>query len=60
MSKTDIYIPENVSEESYMLMGRVNAFAAYVRNEKYAIDRGMCAAMLGFDLEEPKKENGDD
>lgn len=60
MRETDIYVPENALEESYMLMGRVNAFAAYVRREKYAIDRGVCAAMLGFDLEEPKKENGDD
>lgn len=60
MRETDIYIPENVSEESYMLMGRVNAFAAYVREEKHAIDRSICAAMLGFDLEELEKESGDD
>lgn len=59
MRKADIYIPENASEESYMLMGRINAFAAYVREEKYAINRGMCAAILGFDLEEPREENGD-
>lgn len=52
----DIYIPENNLEEGYMLMGRINAFAAYVRGARYSIDRNVCAAMLGFDLEEPKKD----
>lgn len=46
----DTYIPENSNEEALMLMGRVNAFAAYVRNEKYLISRNVCADMLGFEL----------
>ena len=43
-----------------MLVGRVEAFAAYVAQEKYSITREMCAAMLGFELptevETPREE----
>lgn len=35
---------------------RVEAFANYVNNETYRIDREMCAKMLGFELE--AKEEG--
>lgn len=49
-----VYAPETLNEEALMLMGRVNAFAAYVRGVKYSIDREICAAMLGFKLEEIK------
>lgn len=48
----DIYAPETINEEALMLMGRVNAFAAYVKSKRYSIDREVCAAMLGFELED--------
>lgn len=48
----DAYIPETNVEEALMLMGRVNAFAQYVRTNKHYIDREACAAMLGFELED--------
>ncbi len=49
--KYDVYIPEDKEEEALMIMGRINAFAAYVRREKYNIARETCAAMLGFELD---------
>lgn len=55
MSKYIDFTPETASEEYALLAGRVEAFAAYVAQEKYSITREMCAAMLGFALpEEPK------
>lgn len=48
----EVYIPENSFEEALMLMGRVNALAAYVRSQEYSIPRETIAAILGFDLEE--------
>lgn len=46
---------ETAAEEYAMLAGRLEAFAAYVAQEKYSISRNLCAAMLGFALpEEPK------
>ena len=52
----DTYTPENNTEEALMLMGRVNAFAAYVRSEKYSVSREVCADMLGFELEEEEEK----
>lgn len=46
------YIPENPAEELFELVGRIKAFAAYVNNSKYDIDRRTCADMLGFKLKE--------
>ncbi|WP_418440658.1 hypothetical protein [Anaerotignum lactatifermentans] len=55
MSKYIDFTPETASEEYALLAGRVEAFAAYVAQEKYSISRNLCAAMLGFALpEEPK------
>jgi hypothetical protein len=60
MSKYIDFTPETESEEYAMLAGRVEAFAAYVAQEKYSITREMCAAMLGFELptevETPREE----
>lgn len=60
MSKYIDFTPETASEEYAMLAGRVEAFAAYVAQEKYSITREMCAAMLGFELptevETPREE----
>ena len=50
MSKYIDFTPETASEEYALLAGRVEAFAAYVAQEKYSITREMCAAMLGFEL----------
>lgn len=52
MKNSGLYAPENLAEEALMTMGRVNAFADYVRNQKYSIEREVCAALLGFDLED--------
>lgn len=46
------YAPENPTEELFELVGRINAFAAYVNYAKSHIDREICAAMLGFELED--------
>lgn len=60
MSKYIDFTPETASEEYALLAGRVEAFAAYVAQEKYSITREMCAAMLGFELptevETPREE----
>lgn len=53
----DTYVPENNTEEAMMLMGRVNAFAAYVRSQKYSVEREICAEMLGFELEDDGESN---
>lgn len=50
MKNSGLYTPESLAEEALMIMGRVNAFADYVRNQKYSIEREVCAALLGFDL----------
>ena len=55
MGKFIAFTAENAAEEYAMLAGRLEAFAAYVAQEKYSISRNLCAAMLGFALpEEPK------
>ena len=56
MKNSGVYAPENLKEEALMVMGRVNAFADYVRKQDYNIEREMCAVLLGFDLEEKPAE----
>lgn len=60
MSKYIDFTPETASEEYALLAGRVEAFAAYVAQEQYNIERKVCAAMLGFELptevETPREE----
>lgn len=50
-NRNRMFVPEDANEEALMLMGRVEALAAYVRLEKYSIEREVVAALLGFDLE---------
>lgn len=62
MSKYIDFTPETASEEYALLAGRVEAFAAYVAQEQYNIERKVCAAMLGFELpeEQPEEDEPDD
>lgn len=57
-NKEMVYAPENQNEEALMLMGRVNAFAAFVRTCKYSIPCEEAAAILGFELDEDVEEDG--
>ena len=50
-NRNRMFVPEDANEEALMLMGRVEALAAYVCLEKYSIEREVVAATLGFDLE---------
>lgn len=54
--QNQMFIPENSNEEALMLMGRVEALAAYVNVSQFSIDRKMIAAILGFELETVKEE----
>lgn len=60
MNKFIDFTPETAGEEHAMLVGRLEAFAAYVVQEEYSISKEMCAAMLGFELptevETPREE----
>lgn len=60
MSKYIDFTPETASEKYALLAGQVEAFAAYVAQEQYNIERKVCAAMLGFELptevETPREE----
>ena len=50
-NRNRMFAPEDANEEALMLMGRVEALAAYVCLGKYSIEREVVAAILGFDLE---------
>lgn len=45
-----MFAPESKGEKALVLMGRVEAAAAYIRKSQY-IDREIIADMLGVDLE---------
>ena len=49
-----MFAPESKGEKALVLMGRVEAAAAYIRKSQY-IDREIIADMLGVDLE-PSEE----
>ena len=49
------FVAENLTDEYSLLVGRLEAFAGYVSQSEYSIDREVCAAMLGFTL--PEKRN---
>lgn len=51
-TKNNVYEPNNGQEELLMLMGRVNALAAYVRMKESSVPREVIAEMLGFELKE--------
>ena len=57
MDATTDYKPESVGEELFELVGRVQAFAAYVNSTEYSISRELCAGMLGFKLKNLKTSN---
>lgn len=40
--------------------GRRNAFIDYVKQEEHWVNREICAAMLGFELEEETKDARED
>ena len=42
------FTASNAAEEFALLVGRVEAFAAFVNESKYSIERELCAKMLGF------------
>lgn len=46
-----MFIPEDANDEALMLMGRVEALAAYVNLKPYSVKREVIAAILGFDLD---------
>lgn len=50
-----------ISVEEYKKLldasGAVRRFGSYVRAQKYAIDREMCAILLGFDLDDGRKDD---
>lgn len=52
---SDVYDAENATEEAFMLMGRVNALAAYLQRlpPDSEVPRELCAAILGITLEIP-------
>lgn len=59
MHKFIDFTAETVDEEYAMLAGRMEAFASYVAQQKYNIEREVCAAMLGFELPEESREEAD-
>lgn len=52
------FTPERAEEEFFLLVGRLEAFAAYVDKESY-ISREMVADMLGFELTNKKPQEID-
>lgn len=55
MNKYIDYVAETDKEEYAILVGRLEAFAAYVNSQKYSIDREICSKILGFELEEERE-----
>lgn len=49
-----LYSAETRGENFLILIGRMNALADYVRNQKFAVEREVIAAILGFELEEER------
>lgn len=49
------FTPERAEEEFFLLVGRLEAFAAYVDKKDY-INKELIASMLGFELTK-KEEN---
>ena len=56
-NKSTDYIPENANEEYAVLIGRLRAFEAYANSQSGTfLDKQICLAMLGLNLEEAKEE----
>lgn len=52
MDEKMIYVPLELFSELMELKGREQAFERFVNSTKYSIDRGDCAAILGFELKQ--------
>lgn len=50
-NRNRMFIPEDANSEALMLMGRVEALAAYVNLKPDSIEGEAIAAILGFDLD---------
>lgn len=50
-NRNRIFIPEDANSEALMLMGRVEALAAYVNLRQDSVEGEVVAAILGFDLD---------
>ena len=50
-NRNRMFAPEDANEEALMLMGRVEALAAYVNLKLDSVEREVVAAILGFDLD---------
>ena len=46
------FVPENNMEEYALLVGRVEAAIAYIKNNGYSLSDDALLAMLGYDEEE--------
>lgn len=52
------FTPERAEEEYALLVGRLEAFAAYVDKESY-ISRELIASMIGFELTKKEEQKID-
>ncbi len=50
-NRNRMFAPEDANEEALMLMGRVEALAAYVNLKQDSVEGEVVAAILGFDLD---------
>lgn len=50
-NRNRMFAPEDANEEALMLMGRVEALAAYVNLKLDSVEGEVVAALLGFDLD---------
>lgn len=50
-----------ISTEEYKNLlkaqARIEVFADFVNTERYSVSRGMCAKLLGFELEKPEDDD---
>lgn len=52
------FVPRKVEDECALLVGRLEAFAAYVDRNNY-IDRELISSMLGFELTKKEEQEID-
>ena len=50
------FTASNAAEEFALLVGRMEAFAVFVNESPYSIERELCAKMLGFALDISHKQ----
>lgn len=54
----EVTISTEEYKELLAAQANIRAFARYVNMEKYSVDRGICAAFLGFELVEVPEDAG--